>query len=281
MQLGKRSFGWLFTLLLVSGAAYGEVTNCTVIASVPYTISVKGIYCLTQSFTTTTANDAITVNADDVVIELNGHTLEGTLGPSTWARGIVAENRKNVTVRNGVVRGFRQGVSLTSNWPFTASHGYLVENMHADRNFKSGIIIMAHHSSIRNNRVTLTGGSTTNSDGVLALRLTGHGGYVGHNTVIETVDAAALAAIGLYMEYGKGSIIENNVFSNSALSSLPSTAIMPVNNSNGVTVVGNRVVNFRTGLDMQSGGLYMNNTVGGAVTPFSGGTAAGSTNFSY
>jgi len=280
MQLNKASFGLLFTLLLASGVAHAEVTNCTVIANLPYTISVKGIYCLTQSFSTS-ANDAITVNADDVVIELNGHTLEGTLGPSGWARGIVAASRKNVTVRNGVIRGFRQGIVLYSNWPFTASHGYLVENIHADRNFKSGIVVIASHSSIRNNRVTLTGGSTTDTGSVLAVRLTGYGGYVGNNTVIETVDAAALGVIGLYMEYGKGSVIENNVFSNSALSSLPSFAIQPTNNSDGVTVVGNRVANFRTGLDMQSGGLYMNNTVGGAVTPFSGGTAAGSTNFSF
>jgi hypothetical protein len=49
------------------------------------------------------------------------------------------------------------------------------------------------------------------------------------------------------------------------------------------SIVGNRVVNFRNGIFFTFGGsgVYMDNTVGGATVPFTGGTAAGATNFTF
>jgi hypothetical protein len=44
--------------------------------------------------------------------------------------------------------------------------------------------------------------------------------------------------------------------------------------------VGNRIVNMRHGIAL-GGGIYMDNTVGGATTPFAGGIAAGATNFVF
>ena len=45
--------------------------------------------------------------------------------------------------------------------------------------------------------------------------------------------------------------------------------------------MGNRIDGMGTGILFFGTGIYMDNTVGGAMTPFSGGTAAGATNFSF
>ncbi len=79
-----------------------------------------------------------------------------------------------------------------------------------------------------------------------------------------------------------GAVVEDNVVSNAAPSSTPSAGIVFLS-SDRITAVGNRIVNMREGIAFRSStGIYMDNTVGGAtVAPYAGGTAAGSTNFSF
>ena len=73
------------------------------------------------------------------------------------------------------------------------------------------------------------------------------------------------------------------VISNGALGPTSSYGVWVLNSSSRSSVVGNRIANMRNGIAFLSGatGVYMDNTVGGAATPFSGGTAAGATNFSF
>jgi hypothetical protein len=51
-------------------ARAGEIT------SVPYTISSPGIYYLARDITSTNPNANITLSASDVVLDLQGHTLQ-------------------------------------------------------------------------------------------------------------------------------------------------------------------------------------------------------------
>ena len=76
----------------------------TPISSLPYTISASGSYYLSQNLSISGAT-AITVNADDVTIELNGFTLSGN-GTGTGAHGIYMNGRNNVEIKNGTVKGF-------------------------------------------------------------------------------------------------------------------------------------------------------------------------------
>ena len=46
-------------------------------------------------------------------------------------------------------------------------------------------------------------------------------------------------------------------------------------------IIGNRVANMRKGIALFSSGIYNDNTVGGATTPFTGANAAGATNLSF
>jgi parallel beta-helix repeat protein len=57
------------------------------------------------------SGNAITVNASNVSIDLNGHTLN-CVTSSNSANGIYGSNRANLQVRNGLIGGFNHGVDL-------------------------------------------------------------------------------------------------------------------------------------------------------------------------
>jgi hypothetical protein len=76
----------------------------TVIDHVPYTITAPGEYVL-QSNLTANQTVGITVQAADVVINLNGFTLAQSQEDSDFD-GIEA-SADDVTVRNGTISGFR------------------------------------------------------------------------------------------------------------------------------------------------------------------------------
>jgi len=75
------------------------------ISSVPYTISSSGSYYLTKDLQTTSGSqNAITVDADHVTIDLMGFSLIGR--GSGDGCGIFMNARDNVEIRNGTVRNF-------------------------------------------------------------------------------------------------------------------------------------------------------------------------------
>jgi len=62
-------------------------------------------------------NNAISVNADNVTIDLNGFTIYG--GGGLVADGISLADRKNVEIRNGTIRGFtRDGIFSNINMQY-------------------------------------------------------------------------------------------------------------------------------------------------------------------
>jgi hypothetical protein len=81
----------------------------TVIDTVPYTITASGTYELKSNLT---ANNTvgITVQAANVVINLNGFTLAQS--QPTSAKDGIDVSADNVTVRNGTISGFQSAVSL-------------------------------------------------------------------------------------------------------------------------------------------------------------------------
>ncbi len=73
----------------------------TKITSLPYTITAPGFYYLTGNLTCPSGN-GITVNADDVTLDLMGFCLSG----NDSSIGIYMNQRKNVEIRNGSLRGW-------------------------------------------------------------------------------------------------------------------------------------------------------------------------------
>jgi hypothetical protein len=274
-------------LLALGAAAHAETTDCTEITSAPYQITAPGIYCLKASLSYSGPGTAIGIGANDVVIDLNGHVLDGSAaGPASNTTGIAGHFSNNVTVRNGTIRGFRDGINLgreNGNRLCNDAEGYVVERMRLEHNVWHGAVVEGRASVVRNNTVFDTGngtGSTGSSGNPRGLYLCGDGVQVTDNQILDTVEVAGGTAHGINVRNSIGAVVERNVVGNSKFGPGSSTGIEL--RGSGNTAVGNRVINMRTGIHfVVGGGIYMDNTVGGAITPFLGGTAAGATNFSF
>lgn len=81
-----------------------QVEARTPISTVPFTISTSGSYYLTSNIAVSTGN-AITIAADDVTLDLNGFTISSSASPASGTAVLLSSTRKNVTVKNGHIRG--------------------------------------------------------------------------------------------------------------------------------------------------------------------------------
>ncbi|SRR5581483_3825332 len=260
-------------LVIMSAAARAEITLCTTIAALPHTITAPGIYCLKNSLNA--AGNAITVNADDVVLDLNGHALNG----NGTGVGVGAADRSRVTVRNGTIRGFVSGVQLTTTGK---SEGHVVEDLRLEANRSVGVEADGRGVVVRNNLIIGTG--TGAGSGVFTIGIFvngGSGAHVHDNQIVDMSAANDGEADAIRVFKSPGTSVQRNVVSNSFSAGPISYGITFVASA-GNTAVGNRVYNMAHGIAFSlGGGLYMDNTVGGAASPYAGGTAAGGTNFVF
>lgn len=294
---------WLAAAIFVSAMpllATAETTNCTPIQSLPHVISAPGVYCLNSDLTTSiSSGNAITINANNVTIDLNGWRLGGGLaGTATQANGIYALDRQNITIRNGTVRGYYAGVFLDELNPLN-SRGHLVEDIRADQNRHIGIRIRGQRNLLRRNQVLATGGSTAvPNDDVYGIIVEGMNNRILDNDIIDTQNTGNGGAYGMLISFGRGTVIadnrvsevvgsaveigvflngsayavvRNNSFSDSAHIPSSSSGIYVDSNSSGVVVVGNQVTGFVNGLSLNTAGIQRSgNVVGGATNPANG-----------
>jgi len=87
-----------------------QIEPRTALINVPVVINASGSYYLTRSFITNFTTDAISINTNDVTLDLNGFTIRQTTNVASIV-GIRLENAvnvplKNVTIKNGTVAGF-------------------------------------------------------------------------------------------------------------------------------------------------------------------------------
>jgi hypothetical protein len=144
--------------------AADETTFCNFfITSLPYTISEQGHYCFDRNLSTSiTSGNAITIESDFVVLDLNNFKLGGGgAGLGTQTTGVYALNQKNITIKNGNIRGFFRGVALEDSSDGTGdSQNHLIQNITADGNTYIGILVAGIATMVRDCTVSNTGGST-------------------------------------------------------------------------------------------------------------------------
>lgn len=89
-----------------------------------------------------TAGTAIAINAGSVWLDLNNFTLDGSPGGTaadTVGIGTIGTvDHRNITVRNGVVRGFLNGINLYGG---VNGSNYTVESVWADGDYVNGIAV--------------------------------------------------------------------------------------------------------------------------------------------
>lgn len=196
------SFGLLSLTLGWAAGATAETTQCTAIANLPATINIPGIYCLTSDFATNIATGpAIYIEASHVVLDLNGHVIDNlAAGPGTTATGVTVSQRKNVTIKNGTLRGFYCGIHISDIAPYSSSQGNVVEDLRVDRSTFNGLRIACRGCVVRRNVVVASGQPRllgTNRD-VYGVLVFGPG-----NRVIDN-DVISVKGYGTGLGYGIG-----------------------------------------------------------------------------
>jgi len=175
------------------------------IDTIPATVATPGVWCLRTDLSTAIASgEAITVAANNVTIDCNGFRLGGlAAGPASEARGVYSE-RINTTVRNCNIRGFATGVRIAS------AGGNLVEHNRLDGNLMQSIHISGSGSTVKDNQVFDTGGSTVNTNTAYAI-LVEDGTDVIANTVSNvSAIAANTVAMGITSNFNGTATIRDN-----------------------------------------------------------------------
>lgn len=254
-------------------AARAEVQDCIEITALPAVISQQGVHCFKQDLNTSSlTGTAITINAHNVTIDLNGFKLGGlAAGANTEARGIFAQDRQNITIRNGTIRGFFINIILTSSSVANSAlnSGHVVERMRIESGRRSGIDILGTRSTIRDNIIFDIGnGVGVFARGILVAQGGGH--VVTGNSIsglVETAAANGIVADATAAPYIRGNQIRD----------LAATTTLGIRLESDVTravVQDNFISNTVAGTTGISGAgdpvACIDNVVTNFTTPFSG-----------
>ncbi len=153
-----------FLTLVHLSPAKAELNSCTEITALPFTITVQGVYCLKKNLNvnlTATNSAAITINAGNVTIDFNGFRVNNQAPSTNLAFGVYAADRKNITLRNGFIRGFYAGIFL-AEIVADSSASHLVEAMKIADSGIYGVFVHGDKTVLRDNRIIDTGNGPAN-----------------------------------------------------------------------------------------------------------------------
>lgn len=285
----RRGMKWLIPLLalvaLLPQRASAETTLGPAITTLPITLSKAGVvYHFTKNLVYDSAvGTAIDIAGSDIVIDMNGYALINTTGSNNTANGIVCNSFNRVSVKNGSVVGFLNGVALTSE-------GAQVENLLVTNNFRTGIIVIGNNANIVNNRVNATGGSVNSAFDSFAagISLTGTYCNISDNEVHSTytADITGRFGNGIRLNGCSNIVVSNNHVLDVepiAPTEATTTGIATVSSDN-LIILNNVVASTQVGFDLSGGasGSYGDNITSTVATGYftsgSGMTSIGNNN---
>lgn len=243
-----------------------------VITKLPYRITKPGTYVLSKTFNYLGPAHAIEVQADDVTVDLRGNLLNyaGTDGATTTAAGVFADSRKNVTVRNGTIRGFFRAVFLENS---VNSAGHVVEDIVAEKCRLLGLQVKGPDMVVRRNRVIGLGSTTVGGPSRWGIFIQGERATVTDNVVLDVApDNGITNAYGLYFTGSTSSLVQRN----SALNSTPAVVFERHGfyfiNCSGLLLEANTAAFHYYGIkfaDACAGAIYRHNTVSATSVKYS------------
>ncbi|HEX7142736.1 MAG TPA: NosD domain-containing protein, partial [Nitrososphaeraceae archaeon] len=150
--------------------------------------------------------DGLIVNAGDIVIDLNGHTISGPdIGSETQASskvGIMIPNMNNVVVQDGTIEGFQAGILMTGSQNVEVK-GMVVKNNQIGLFSTGASIVNAHLSIIMNNQIGIAGHSTQQStieDNILFQNTLAGVTLVNSDNSVITLNSITESGNGLYID---------------------------------------------------------------------------------
>ena len=196
----------------VAWPASAETTICTAVTP-PATISSQGIYCLKQNAVVSiTTGPAIQINANNVVLDLNGWTLRTNVPAGTDVSGtvgiLIGSSRQRVTIRNGTIRGFGDGVGVGGTGSAPGLTGHIIEDLRVVDSVFEGINLpFGEGDVIQRNLVLNTGVGSPSSSTVNVAGITGGSLATVHNN--DVVGVSANIAIGI--NAGGAAVVNNRI----------------------------------------------------------------------
>jgi hypothetical protein len=202
--------------LLAAGAV--AQADCIPISSLPYAISQSGSYCVTADISVNLPyGDAISINANDVDLDFQGHTITNSASIKSGAgvRLVEGATLTNVTVHNGTVYSFNYGVIaenlIASNLTIDHINVWFAKIL--------GISLRGTNVRVTNNQVNWTVGTTfaigiqvngNPSNMTASNRAVVQGNVVSSVRMPPAVTAAAVTAIGIYVASFPDIVIRDN-----------------------------------------------------------------------
>lgn len=218
----------------------------TKIISLPYAINNPGFYYLGRNLNAP-SGDGITINTDNVTLDLMGFTISGT-NDAGKNSGIYLDSKKNVEIRNGSLIGWDYGIYADNS-----SANNRVLNIRAANNHSTGIRLDGYNHLVK--------GCTSSDNSFNGIEVYAGGATISGNVVNNNGNA------GIYV-YGIATITGNTV----------SNANWMVIWLNGAgSIIGNTVSceSGQTGIGLSRGPFMLDqNAVTGTGTHFSPGSAS-------
>jgi len=218
----------LLALVLLSTAALPAMAqSCTVISTLPATISTGGKYCLAQNFTVNSAAGAsISINANDVTLDCQNYTIRNVSTSLTATSvAITATNRNMLRISNcRIVGGYRTGIQLFQNNSLANQSFYnAVEDNYIAGPLQYGILAYGSAIEVRHNKVYDIGG--VDSVPVAGIRVGGSSTGGPKFQVVEGNRIAGVAssnnnAYGILSDFSIASVFRENL-SNAIYSGAP------------------------------------------------------------
>ena len=201
-----------------------QVEPRTAITTLPFTISTSGSYYLVSDLT---ASNGITVEANNVTIDLCGFSL---VGSTNSGGGIYMNGRSNVEVRNGTIHNFNIGVYEASS----SGRNHRVIGVRALFNAIAGIQLAGRSHVVQ--------GCTASNNGTSASGVVVYGIYAGMRSTVtgNTVNNNGTSANSdIYAILGSdGSTVTGNTSSSNGTSATASV-VYGIKTGDGCTVSGN------------------------------------------
>jgi len=188
-------------------------------------ITVTEDYTLTQDITF--SGDGFIIRADNITLDLNGHTITGE--PFSADRGILVSGRNGITIKDGTITGFSQGIQLGH------ADNNIIQKIISQNNTSNGIHIMSDSDNNLIDDCTFTGNTDhgiyiDGSDGVLPSKNNtvqnctvsnnpdGINVYhsVGNSLVSNTINN--FPGSGIFLKYSESNHVLFNRFSNDGVS---------------------------------------------------------------
>jgi hypothetical protein len=182
------------------------------ITKVPWTITTPGTYRLAcDLYYRRCSASAITVEADGVLIDFNGHRLWNATGASTAAVGVASTNRSHITIQHGTIQGFRFGIQLSGK----ENCANKVRHMVLAGNWYIGLWVEGEATVVAHNRIENTGGcNIAGYTTPIGIHVAGPNSTVVDNLVKRLVWCPGITreVVGLAIDAAPNTLVARNVF---------------------------------------------------------------------